>query len=114
METGLEELTARLRQAVHERGWAPFHTPKNLAMALAGEAGELLAEFQWLTPEESRRVMDSPEKAEAVRSELADVFSYRGAGQRSGLEAGGEGPHGRAVRPERALPRPVLLLDVLV
>jgi len=76
METGLEELAARLRQAVHERGWAPFHTPKNLAMALAGEAGELLAEFQWLTPEESRRVMDSPEKAEAVRSELADVFSY--------------------------------------
>ncbi|WP_106400133.1 nucleotide pyrophosphohydrolase [Actinocorallia populi] len=76
MATGLEELIGRLRQAVHERGWERFHTPKNLAMALAGEAGELLAEFQWLTPEESRRVMDAPEKAEAVRSELADVFSY--------------------------------------
>lgn len=76
MATGLEELADRLRQAVRERGWEPFHTPKNLAMALAGEAGELLAEFQWLTPEESSRVMESPEKAEAVRSELADVFSY--------------------------------------
>lgn len=76
MATGLEELVERLRRDVRERGWEPFHTPKNLAMALAGEAGELLAEFQWLTPEESARVMDSPEKAAAVRSELADVFSY--------------------------------------
>lgn len=76
MATGWEELVGRLREATRERGWEQYHTPKNLAMALAGEAGELLAEFQWLTPEESLRVMESPEKAEAVRSELADVFSY--------------------------------------
>src|SRR5262249_40968334 len=53
MATGLEELTSRLRDFAAARDWERFHTPKNLAMALAGEAGELLAELQWLTPEES-------------------------------------------------------------
>ncbi|WP_170201271.1 nucleotide pyrophosphohydrolase [Actinocorallia herbida] len=72
----MEELAARLRVAAERRGWEGFHTPKNLAMALAGEAGELLAEFQWLTPEESARVMDDAAKAAAVRSEMADVFTY--------------------------------------
>ena len=45
-------------------------------MALAGETGELLAEFQWLTPEQSRRVMDDEETGARVRAELADVFLY--------------------------------------
>ncbi|MBY5162083.1 nucleotide pyrophosphohydrolase [Nitriliruptoria bacterium AS10] len=45
-------------------------------MALAGEAGELLAEFQWLTPDEASAVMDDPAKADAVRDELADVAIY--------------------------------------
>ncbi|WP_460302339.1 nucleotide pyrophosphohydrolase [Actinocorallia aurea] len=72
----MNELAARLRAETERRRWTEFHTPKNLAMALAGEAGELLAEFQWLTPQESARVMEDPEKAAAVRSEMADVFSY--------------------------------------
>lgn len=58
------------------RDWGGFHTPKNLAMALTGEAGELAAEFQWLEQEEAARVMADPAKAEAVRQEMADVFSY--------------------------------------
>ena len=49
----LDELTDALRAFAAERDWDQFHTPKNLAMALAGEAGELLAEYQWLTPQES-------------------------------------------------------------
>lgn len=69
-----EELRARLRQFAEEREWAQFHTPKNLAMALAGEAGELLAEFQWLTPEESGSL--SADQLEAVRAEMADVLIY--------------------------------------
>ncbi|MET9064028.1 nucleotide pyrophosphohydrolase [Streptosporangium sandarakinum] len=74
--TELEGLTDRLRRFARERDWEQFHTPKNLAMAFAGEAGELVAEFQWLTPEESAAVMDDPEAAERVRSELADVVTY--------------------------------------
>ncbi len=70
------ELTERLRDFAAARDWEQFHTPKNLAMALAGEAGELLAEFQWLTPEEAAGIMTDPQAARQVRSELADVFLY--------------------------------------
>ncbi|GAA3019699.1 hypothetical protein GCM10017559_49910 [Streptosporangium longisporum] len=72
--TELEELAGRLRRFGAEREWKKFHTPKNLAMALAGEAGELLAEFQWLTPEESQR--PDPETLGRIRGELADVLNY--------------------------------------
>jgi len=58
------------------REWYQFHTPKNLAMALAGEAGELLEIFQWLTPEQSVRVTDTSKGREAVAHELADVLGY--------------------------------------
>jgi dCTP diphosphatase len=56
------------------RDWEQYHTPKNLAMALAGEAGELLEHFQWLTPEQS---LDLPERTrEEVALELADILIY--------------------------------------
>ena len=70
------ELAERLRAFAAERDWEQFHTPKNLAMALAGEVGELVAEFQWLTPEESRAISADPEAAARVRAEMADVFIY--------------------------------------
>jgi len=57
-----------------QRDWEKFHTPKNLAMALAGESGELLAEFQWLTPEESANL--TPEQLKAIEMEIADVAIY--------------------------------------
>ncbi|MEU2872317.1 nucleotide pyrophosphohydrolase [Streptomyces olivoreticuli] len=58
------------------RRWQPFHTPKNLAVALSVEASELVEIFQWLTPEESARVMDSPGTAGRVEDEVADVLAY--------------------------------------
>jgi NTP pyrophosphatase (non-canonical NTP hydrolase) len=66
----------QLREFASAREWDQFHTPKNLAMALAGEVGELVAELQWLTPEEAARVMADPEAAARLRSELADVTIY--------------------------------------
>jgi NTP pyrophosphatase (non-canonical NTP hydrolase) len=71
----VDELALRLRDFAAERDWEPFHTPKNLAMALAGEVGELLEIFQWLTPEQATEVMDSG-RADDVRDELADVTIY--------------------------------------
>ena len=59
-----------------DREWDQFHTPKNLAMALAGEAGELLEIFQWLTPTQSAQVTDTAKGKEAVEHELADVLAY--------------------------------------
>ncbi|GAA2879098.1 nucleotide pyrophosphohydrolase [Streptosporangium fragile] len=74
--TELGELAGRLRRFAEVRDWEQFHTPKNLAMALAGEVGELLAELQWLTPEESATIMDDPQAAARLRSEIADVMIY--------------------------------------
>ncbi|XVV13330.1 nucleotide pyrophosphohydrolase [Actinoplanes sp. CA-131856] len=72
----LGDLTERVRAFAVERNWEQFHTPKNLSMALAGEVGELLAELQWLTPEQSRTVMDDPELGPRVRAEIGDVMIY--------------------------------------
>lgn len=73
-EDSLLGLRDALRAFAAEREWTPFHTPKNLAMALAGEAGEVIEHFQWLTAEESASL---PEAARAeVALELADVLLY--------------------------------------
>ena len=72
--TEVEELRNQLREFAEERDWDQFHSPKNLAMALAGEAGELLENFQWLTEEQSRR--PSPEVLAAAGEEIADVLLY--------------------------------------
>jgi NTP pyrophosphatase (non-canonical NTP hydrolase) len=72
----IRDLADQLRVFAQEREWQRFHTPKNLAMALSGEVGELLAELQWLTPEESARVMTDPENGPRVRAEIGDVMIY--------------------------------------
>ncbi|WP_245647112.1 nucleotide pyrophosphohydrolase [Microtetraspora niveoalba] len=74
MSTELERLALRLREFARARDWEQFHTPKNLAMALAGEVGELVAEFQWLTPAESADL--DPATLARVRGEIADVMAY--------------------------------------
>jgi dCTP diphosphatase len=73
-ELSLEALKLKLRQFAADRDWDQFHSPKNLASALAVEAAELLEPFQWLTEEQSKNL--SPEKSAAVRKELADVLIY--------------------------------------
>jgi NTP pyrophosphatase (non-canonical NTP hydrolase) len=70
----LVDLAERLRRFAAERDWEPFHSPKNLAMALVGEAGELAAEFQWLTEAQSRE--PDAQQLERIRAECADVFIY--------------------------------------
>jgi NTP pyrophosphatase (non-canonical NTP hydrolase) len=69
-------LAAELDRFAQARGWQPYHSPKNLAMAVAGEVGELVEIFQWLTEAQSFEVARDPATAEHVRDELADVFIY--------------------------------------
>ena len=69
-------LTQRISDFSQERDWEQFHSPKNLAMAITGEAGELASEFQWLTAEESELKALSPDKLESIRLEIADVQIY--------------------------------------
>jgi NTP pyrophosphatase (non-canonical NTP hydrolase) len=72
----LAALASAIRALADERAWQKFHTPKNLAMALAGEVGELLAELQWLTPEQSIEVMADAVAGARVRAEIGDVMIY--------------------------------------
>ena len=71
-----ESIAAEIKKFADARDWEQFHTPKNLSMAVAGEAGELVAEFQWLTAEQSMRSNMSPEKLKDVELEIADVAIY--------------------------------------
>jgi len=74
MSDSIDQLNERLLRFARERDWEQFHSPKNLAMALAGEAGELLEHFQWLTEEQSENL--SPDKRDEVAMELADLLIY--------------------------------------
>lgn len=70
------EVTQRLRGFAAARAWEPYHTPKNLVMALSGEVGELTSLFQWLTPEESDAWREDPALEAEVLDEIADVTLY--------------------------------------
>ena len=69
-----KELIKRIRAFNSERDWDQYHSPKNLAMALAAEAAEVLELLQWSTEEESRDL--SGQRLEALREEIGDVMIY--------------------------------------
>ena len=76
--TGNPDALTRLREQLaafaDARDWDQFHNPKNLAMALTGEVGELVAHFQWLTPDEAANL--PPATRDAVALECADVLLF--------------------------------------
>ncbi len=74
MADSLNGLKARVNNFVTERDWAQFHSPKNLAMAMIVEAGEVVEHFQWMTDQQSRH-LDEQTK-EQVGQELSDTFVY--------------------------------------
>lgn len=74
--TTVAELRKLIADFVAERDWSRFHSPKNVSMALAIEAAELMEHFQWLTTDASRELANEPEKLAAVGEELADVIGY--------------------------------------
>jgi dCTP diphosphatase len=71
--TTLATLRDAMRRYVAEREWERFHSPKNLVMALAAEAAELLEHFLWVDNDESRTLAANPAKRQAIADELADV-----------------------------------------
>jgi len=72
----VEQLRSLVRQFVDERDWRQFHSPKNLSMALAIEAAELMEHFQWITTDASRDIAADPQQLSAVAEELSDVICY--------------------------------------
>ena len=73
-DDSLSALADRLDQFARARDWPRFHSPKNLAMALNVEAGELLEHFQWMGEEQSRRV--DADTRQALAHEMSDVLLY--------------------------------------
>jgi len=69
-----DELAGRLAAFARERDWEQFHSPKNLAMAVAAESAELLEHFQWLTEAQSRAL--APAQRDQTALEMADVLLY--------------------------------------
>jgi len=70
----LQALEDEVLKFAVDRDWIQFHSPKNLTMALAGEVGELIEHFQWLTSEQSESL--SGDKLAEVKAEMADVYIY--------------------------------------
>ena len=69
-------LQAQLRQFSAARDWEPYQTPKNLAMAMVVEAGELVEIFQWMTAEQSTAAHGDAALRERIGEELSDVLVY--------------------------------------
>jgi len=74
--TTVAEIKARVLAFAQERDWEQFHAPKNLSMALAAEAGELMEHFLWASSEESRQTVNDPVKRAKIEEELSDVVIY--------------------------------------
>jgi len=70
----MKKLQTKIKKFVRERNWEPFHSPKNLVMALSVEAAELVEIFQWMKGPESRTV-DAATR-EHVEQEIGDVMIY--------------------------------------
>jgi dCTP diphosphatase len=69
----LDELIAALRAFTAARDWTQFHDPKNLAMLLASEAGELVAEYRWVRGDDADGHSREPAARARIADEVADV-----------------------------------------
>lgn len=72
----LKQIFDKLEKFAHDRDWEKYHSPKNLSMALAVEASELMEIFQWLTGEESLKANLSQKQKEKIEEEISDVLIY--------------------------------------
>lgn len=74
--TTVEALRQEIARFIRERDWEQFHDPKNLSMAIATEAAELMEHFRWARNEESRDLVKDPATQHAVAEELADILAF--------------------------------------
>ncbi len=74
--TTVAQLKEKIWAFATEREWQQFHSPKNLSMALAAEAGELMEHFLWVDAAGAAGIVKDPAKRAKVEEELADVIIY--------------------------------------
>lgn len=76
MHTSVQDLKEAVKAFIKERDWEKYHSPKNIAMSIAIEAGELMEHFQWLSQEESNEISHNEEAYNEIRYELADITMF--------------------------------------
>jgi NTP pyrophosphatase (non-canonical NTP hydrolase) len=74
--TTVDELRREIAAFIHERDWEQFHDPKNLSMAIATEAAELMEHFRWAKNDASRDLVTDPAAKHAIAEELADIVAF--------------------------------------
>lgn len=74
--SSIDDLTERVRTFNSARDWEQFHSPRNLLLAMVGEAGELASLLQWTSDADVEAWLADPKNRSAWSGELADVFSY--------------------------------------
>ncbi len=75
-DTTVAQLRQEIAAFIRERDWEQFHDPKNLSMAIATEAAELMEHFRWVRSENSRALLDDPTQKAAIADEVADVMAF--------------------------------------
>ena len=75
-KTTVKDLKNKVEQFVSERDWEQFHSPKNLSMALASEASELMDLFKWYTVDECNKIIKKPDVKQSATDEIADCIIY--------------------------------------
>jgi dCTP diphosphatase len=85
--TTIAELKSLVEEFVAQRDWAQFHSPKNLAMAIGVEAGELMDLFRWPSEAQSVQAMKNGKARRKAAEELADVvICALGFANRTGID----------------------------
>ena len=74
--TTVDQLKKEILRFSQERDWLKYHNPKDLAISISIESGELLEHFQWLKDEEIEQILTIPAASNKIKSELADVINY--------------------------------------
>ena len=74
--TSVEKLKDEIKAFAVERDWEQFHTPKNLSMAIAAEAAELMEHFLWMEGGQSVELLKKPAKRSEIEGELADILIF--------------------------------------
>ena len=72
----INSLQQVVRQFAEDRDWGQFHTPRNLVLALCGEAGELAELLQWTADADINSWLADAKNKERLRHEMADILSY--------------------------------------
>src|SRR3989338_7478325 len=75
-EISLNHIKKEIKKFIRERNWEKYHSPKNISMSIAIEAAELMEHFQWLTIDQSKKLLKDKKKRGEIKDELADFAIY--------------------------------------